>query len=365
MKTFLCVVRRVLAVLLALIFALLGAACLIAIPLSNNYSAMISMAVAMPTTAKSGGSNPQYFTSDYSSAAAVQEASAQLCREIEQEGMVLLRNNGDALPLVKGASVTLLGESAADLVYGGAGAGSVDTSTAPNLRQAMEAAGFTVNPVLWDFYTTGAGASYKKEVPSITGQGRFAANEAPQSAYTQAEFDSMAQYNDAAIVVIGRSGSESVDLPTEYLSFTQEERDLIQMATERFDKVILLLNVTNPINMTELSRYDIDAVLWVGALGQEGAYAIGEALNGTVNPSGHLVDTWAADASSARPLRIWATTPSQTAMRLPATSILSTPRASTSATATMRPAMRMPFWHKAMRGILTTMHRWCTPSATA
>ena len=145
MKTFLCVVRRVLAVLLALIFALLGAACLIAIPLSNNYSAMVSMAIAMPTTAKSGGSNPQYFTSDYSSAAAVQEASAQLCREIEQEGMVLLRNNGDALPLAKGTSVTLLGESAADLVYGGAGAGSVDTSTAPNLRRAMEAAGFTVN----------------------------------------------------------------------------------------------------------------------------------------------------------------------------------------------------------------------------
>ena len=101
MKTFLCVVRRVLAVLLALIFAPLGAACLIAIPLSNNYSAMVSMAIAMPTTAKSGGSNPQYFTSDYSSAAAVQEASAQLCREIEQEGMVLLRNNGDALPLAK------------------------------------------------------------------------------------------------------------------------------------------------------------------------------------------------------------------------------------------------------------------------
>ena len=135
---------------------------------------MISMAVAMPTTAKSGGSNPQYFTSDYSSAAAVQEASAQLCREIEQEGMVLLRNNGDALPLAKGASVTLLGESAADLVYGG-----VDTSTAPNLRQAMEAAGFTVNPVLWDFYTTGAGASYKKEVPSITGAGPLCSQRGP------------------------------------------------------------------------------------------------------------------------------------------------------------------------------------------
>ena len=299
MKTFLCVVRRVLAVLLALIFALLGAACLIAIPLSNNYSAMVSMAIAMPTTAKSGGSNPQYFTSDYSSAAAVQETSAQLCREIEQEGMVLLRNNGDALPLAKGTSVTLLGESAADLVYGGAGAGSVDTSTAPNLRRAMEAAGFTVNPVLWDFYTTGAGASYKKEVPSITGQGRFAANEAPQSAYTQTEFDSMAEYNDAAIIVIGRSGSESVDLPVDYLSFTEEERNLIEMAQGRFDKIVLVLNVTNPINMTEIARYDIDAVLWVGALGQEGAYAVGEALNGTVNPSGHLVDTWAVDPAGS------------------------------------------------------------------
>lgn len=299
MKTVLCVLRRILAVLLALIFALLGAACLAAIPLSNNYAAMVSMAIAQPTTAKSGGSNPQYFTSDYPSAAAVQEASAQLCREIEQEGMVLLRNNDSALPLTKGAKVTLLGESAADLVYGGAGAGSVDTSTAPNLRQALENAGFTVNPVLWDFYTTGAGAAYKKEVPSVTGQGRFAANEVPQSDYTQTEYDSMTEYNDAAIVVIGRSGSESVDLPVDYLSFTAEERALIEMATGRFDKVILLLNVTNPINMTEIARYDIDAVLWVGALGQEGAYAVGEALNGMVNPSGHLVDTWAVDLMSS------------------------------------------------------------------
>lgn len=124
--------------------------------------------------------------------------------------------------------------------------------------------------MLWDFYTTGAGAAYKKEVPSVTGRGRFAANEAPQSAYTQTEFDSMAEYNDAAIIVIGRSGSESVDLPVDYLSFTEEERSLIEMAQGRFDKIVLVLNVTNPINMTEIARYDIDAVLWVGALGQEG-----------------------------------------------------------------------------------------------
>ena len=299
MKTVLCVLRRILAVLLALIFALLGAACLIAIPLSNNYATMVSMANGHSTTAKIGGSDPQYFTSDYPSAAAAEEASAQLCREIEQEGMVLLRNNDSALPLAKGAKVTLLGESAADLVYGGAGAGSVDTSTAPTLRQALENAGFTVNPVLWDFYTTGAGAAYKKEVPSVTGRGRFAANEAPQSAYTQTEFDSMAEYNDAAIIVIGRSGSESVDLPVDYLSFTDEERNLIEMAQGRFDKIVLVLNVTNPINMTEIARYDIDAVLWVGALGQEGAYAVGEALNGTVNPSGHLVDTWAVDPAGS------------------------------------------------------------------
>ena len=309
MKTFLCVVRRVLAVLLALIFALLGAACLIAIPLSNNYSAMISMAVAMPTTAKSGGSNPQYFTSDYSSAAAVQEASAQLCREIEQEGMVLLHNNGDALPLAKGASVTLLGESAADLVYGGAGAGSVDTSTAPNLRQAMEAAGFTVNPVLWDFYTTGAGKDYSRNPAGTVATASEVTAEVPWDVYTDEVKDSVAQYGDAAIVTLSRVGGEGADLSygeVNYLALDENEKAMLQNVAEMkkngtVKKTILLINSANALQVDFLknNEYDIDAALWIGDVGISGINAVAEILTGKVNPSGSLVDTYCYDNFSA------------------------------------------------------------------
>ena len=114
------------------------------------------------------------------------EDSEALCLEIQQEGMVLLKNEG-GLPLKENARVTLLGQSSADFVYGGAGSGSVDTSAAADLREAMEEAGFTVNPTLWDFYTVGAGRDYRKEVPDETGDGDFQVNEVPRDLYTNTE----------------------------------------------------------------------------------------------------------------------------------------------------------------------------------
>ena len=100
-----------------------------------------------------------------------------------------------------------------DFVYGGAGSGSVDTSKAANLKQALEKSGFQVNPALWDFYLTGPGKDYRKSVPDETGKGDFAVNEVPAGVYTQSVKDSFAQYGDAAIVCIGRSGGESADTP--------------------------------------------------------------------------------------------------------------------------------------------------------
>lgn len=287
------VLRKCIAVFLALIAILLTVATAVAIPLSNNYANMISMALGQSTFTAKGGNNTQYFTSDYATEQEVTEASEDLCVEIEREGMVLMKNENNALPLTANAKISLLSQNAVDLVYGGAGAGSIDVSKAPDLKTVMEKAGFEVNTVLWDFYTEGTGAAYRKQVPGLTGQGGFAANEVPREAYTEEVLASMEEYNDAAIVVIGRSGSESVDLPEEYLYLTEEEKDLIELAEEKFDTVVLLLNVTNAMNLSVLDEPGVDACLWVGALGQEGAYAIGEAINGSVNPSGNLVDTWA------------------------------------------------------------------------
>ncbi len=299
MKKAVKVMKRICAVFLALVVILLTGATAVAIPLANNYAAMISMALGQSTVKTEGGSNPQYYESAYSTEDAMAFQAEEMCQELEREGMVLLKNENNALPLKQEAKVSLLGQNSVDLVYGGAGAGSVDTSKAGNLKEAMESAGFQVNQALWDFYETGAGSAYRKEVPSVTGQGNLAAHEVPRSEYTDEVLQSFQEYGDAAIVVIGRGGSESMDLPAEYLEFTKEELELIRLSKENFDTVALILNTTNPMNLSALEELEIDACLWVGALGQRGVYAIGEALNGTVNPSGRLVDTYAYEPDLA------------------------------------------------------------------
>ena len=293
------IARRFLAFVLAFVMVLLTVVVIVGIPLANNYKNMVSMFMGQTTFTAEGGSNPQYFVSDYASAEEVDKAATELSVQMEREGIVLMKNEDKALPLSNGAKVSLLSQNSVDLVYGGAGAGSIDTSQVDNLKIALEKNGFEVNPTLWDFYETGAGATYRKQVPNIMGQGGFAANEVPMDVYTEDVIVSMDEYNDAGIIVIGRSGSESVDLPADYLTFTEEEKALIEFACGKFDTVVLMLNVTNAMDLSVLDVYNIDACLWVGATGQEGALAIGEVLNGTVNPSGNTVDTWSYKPAEA------------------------------------------------------------------
>ena len=166
--------------------------------------------------------------------------------------MVLLQNKDSALPLPSGAAISVFGQDSVDFVYGGAGSGSVDTSKAATLKQALEKSGFQVNETLWDFYATGAGKDYRKSVPDETGAGTFAVNEVPASVYTDAVKSSFADYHDAAQVCIGRSGGESSDIPTQplesgylYLKPDNNKLDMLAMACKNFDTVIVLLNSNN------------------------------------------------------------------------------------------------------------------------
>lgn len=293
------IARRFVAFLLAFVMVLLTVVIAVGIPLANNYKNMVSMFLSQTTFTAEGGSNPQYFKSDYDSADAVDKAATELSVQIEREGIVLMKNENKALPLAKGAKISLLGQCSVDLVYGGAGAGSIDTSQVEDLKTVLEKNEFKVNEILWKFYTEGAGAAYRKSVPDIMGQGGFSVNEVPMNVYSEEALSSMKDYNDAAIIVVGRSGSESVDLSPDYLELSKEEVELIKYACDNFETVVLMLNVTNPMNLSALNEYDIDACLWVGATGQEGAVAIGEVLNGTVNPSGNTVDTWSYKPTEA------------------------------------------------------------------
>lgn len=252
------------------------------------------------------GENSEYFVSDFDNEEDKLNHLKEISKQIEEEGIVLIKNENDILPLSSKSKISVFSQNSVDPVFGGGGAGSVDSTKAVTLKTGLKEAGFEINETLWNFYESGEGSSYRKETPDVYGKGSFAVNEVPQNIYTDEVKESFKEYNDAAIIVIGRSGGESSDLSTEklqsgytYLQLDNNERDMIEMACDNFDKVIVLLNTQNPMELGFLNEYDIDSCLWIGALGETGAYAVGEIINGEVNPSGALVDTYAYNSLSA------------------------------------------------------------------
>ena len=238
------------------------------------------------------------------------EAEKKCAQEVVKEGSVLLQNKDNALPLKTEKKLAIFGQNSVDFVYGGSGSGAVDVSTAPTLKTALEKEGFIVDQNLWDFYSTGKGKSYRKAYPDETGKGAFSVNEVPVSVINS---DSNAlktiKDDEVAIVTIGRSGGESSDLPLNtlstgyrYLQVDDNERDTIKLACANFDKVILIVNTNNPIELgflEDAAYQNVKSVLWCGGVGQEGLYGLASVIAGTSNPSGKLVDTFAYDSTSA------------------------------------------------------------------
>ena len=226
----------------------------------------------------------------------------QAATQIAEEGMVLLKNEGDALPLSSGTKINLIGYCAYNPYYSGSGSGSTSTSDAVSILQGLQDAGFEVNTAANDAGLYPA----KEEAESSIGfdSGSLSIEEPAVSEYTgDASFESMAAYSDVAVVVIGRTGGEGYDLSAysggDYLELSQNEQDLLAQATASFDTVIVVYNAANALNMDVLSSYDIDALIWTGEPGAQGFEALGEILAGTVNPSGRTVDTWVYDNDSA------------------------------------------------------------------
>lgn len=232
-----------------------------------------------------------------------------LCEDVVEEGLVLLKNENKALPLANNEKkVALFGQNSVDFVYGGSGSGSIDSSKAPTLKDALENDGLEVNETLWNFYKTGAGSSYRKQMPGADGHGIFAVNEVPLEKYSE-EVKASFKNSDVAICSIGRAGGESSDLPSyelgngyNYLQIDKNERDMLKQACENFKKVILLVNTNNPVELgflEEKEYQNIQGVIWCGGVGQEGVHGIANVIVGKANPSGKLVDTYAYDAKSA------------------------------------------------------------------
>ena len=251
----------------------------------------------------------QYFTSDFASAEEMVDYGLVLCQQVEAEGAALLMNNNNALPLASDAKVSTFSTSSANLVYGGTGSGNIDASSADTLRTALEKVGVSVNPTLWDFYTTGAAKDYTRGNSGTVATASATTAEAPWDIYTDDVKNSVTEYGDAAIVTLSRVGGEGADLAygeVDYLTLDQNEKDMLSNLTEmkkngQIKKIIVLINSANALQVDFLknNEYDIDAALWIGDVGISGINAVAEILTGKVNPSGSLVDTYCYDNYSA------------------------------------------------------------------
>lgn len=239
--------------------------------------------------------------------------------KLAEEGFVLLKNENAALPMNKGARVSVFSKNSVNLSYGGSGSGGFDTSNNKDLYESLNDAGFVTNPTLKRFYESSQSGLVRTANSSDLDNGdnqKIATAETPQSKYTDAVRNSYADYSDAALVVITRIGGEGFDLPryqgdsegavspdSHYLELDQNEIDLLTAVTDgTFKRVVVVFNTPSCFEATFLkdSAYaafadKIDAAVWIGFTGSNGITALGEILNGDVNPSGRLVDTWAAD----------------------------------------------------------------------
>lgn len=239
--------------------------------------------------------------------------------KLAEEGFVLLKNENAALPMNKGAKISVFSKNSVNLSYGGSGSGGFDTSNNKDLYESLSDAGFVTNPTLKSFYESSQSGPVRTANSSDLDNGdnqKIATAETPQSKYTDAVKNSYADYSDAALVVITRIGGEGFDLPryqgdsegavspdSHYLELDQNEIDLLTAVTDgTFKRVVVVFNTPSSFEATFLkdSAYaafadKIDAAVWIGFTGSNGITALGEILNGDVNPSGRLVDTWAAD----------------------------------------------------------------------
>ena len=232
----------------------------------------------------------------------------KFCEEAVEQGSVLFKNDNNVLPLkANERKVTLFGRGSKNLfMRSGAGGAAPNNNLVVKLDAAFEANGFEINHTVFDKYGTVSDMTS----PSTTVEQPFKNN--GTDFYTQEMKDSFADYGDAAIVTFVRIGTENTDPPAKKLDLNDDERQLLQMIKEykdngTFNKVIVMINSPLPMSMDWANDEDlgVDAVLYMGVPGYYGAGGIVHVLMGkdaegnVVNPSGHAVDTFAANASSS------------------------------------------------------------------
>ena len=212
------------------------------------------------------------------------------------EGIVMLKNENNALPLDTDKEVAVFGRIQFHYYKSGTGSGGmVNVTKVVNILDGLIDNGVKVNEKLLDTYR-----KWDKENPFDLGEGwggePWSQKEMPLDEGLVKE---TAKSCETAIVIIGRTAGEEQDNRLEAGSYllSDDEIAMLTVVRENFKKVVLLLNVGNIIDMTDINRIAPDAVLYVWQGGMTGGKGTADVLTGKVSPSGKLPDTIAYKAS--------------------------------------------------------------------
>lgn len=198
-----------------------------------------------------------------------------IARQAATEGIVLLENRNNLLPLPKGIVINLFGKGIHQFRNGAVGAGKITPRYSVNLAEAVrDGEEFLLNEELVEFYSCDE-------------------DDIPEDSLLQ----NAKEKSDVAVMLISRAAGENMDCSTAkgeyYLS--EKEEALIQKLAKTFAHIVVILNVGYPIDVTFVDRYGVDALIYSGFGGMLAGPALVDILSGKVNPSGKLPDTWAKD----------------------------------------------------------------------
>lgn len=256
--------------------------------LSLAMAAVILLSVALPTvSATSGNIDPDIIAE-----------TSQTAVELESEGIVLLKNEDNVLPL-EGKKINIFGAGSVCPFLGGAGSGAITTDDPVTFYEALDAEGIEYNTELRKLYEKNCGSN---EMPKTDNtvinnllQLVLAKNSLEEMAtrkLTDSIMAKAAEFSDTALIMISRTSAENKDLTADVLRLSKTEKELVEKVTSTFENVVVLFNTGNIMEMGWLDEYDsIKAAAMIWIPGEFGMTAVARMLCGKVNPSGRLADT--------------------------------------------------------------------------
>ncbi len=225
------------------------------------------------------------------------KAHAALTREVASEGFVLLKNDGDVLPMTNAKKVALFGAASYNFVAGGRGSGDVNKAYVVDLRDGLLGNGFVLNESLDKQYMSHMQKEKERLAPIVALRKWYVYDLRPNEMKDPYAFvRGTAAASDIAVLTIGRNSAEAFDRHIERdFKLSIGETALLNAVSREFHaqgkKVVVVLNVCGPVEIASW-RDKVDGILVCWMPGQEGGNSVADVLLGRVSPSGHLPMTF-------------------------------------------------------------------------